>query len=144
LCNNSKLKDLAQQEFSNKYEDIDFTIPEKIKEWCNKGLSYSKKGGGHSVSLAVARHLINNSVASPQKILQMKKFFDRNKDFQFEESESPDTKQVAYMLYGGKLGNTWSSDVWMSMKEIDDKKCSFFSDELFNLNNLRELASQTM
>ncbi|MFZ2992522.1 MAG: hypothetical protein WA061_02290 [Microgenomates group bacterium] len=125
----SALKQKAEEEFSSKYSEIDFTIPQGVKDWCNKGLSFQSSKGGHPVSLAVARHIVKNDIANPKKVQQMKKFFEKNKDFEFTESDNPDGKSLSFMLHGAGEGRVWSNDVWMSMQEANNKKSSFFSAE---------------
>ena len=123
----SALKQKAIDEFSNKYSEVDFTIPSGVKKWCEKGLGFSK--GGHPVSLAVARHLVKSEQAEPKKIEQMRKYFSKNENFDFTDNDNPDDKSVAYMLYGSHAGKKWSNDVWMSMQEANKKINSFFTVE---------------
>ena len=109
------------KEFSNKYADIDFTIPRKVKLNAQKSLDEHKKKGinGNSVHLAMARFLTKNEKATPEKIKSMAQFFDRK--VQYDE--------ITIGFYGGKAGCGWSKDIMSKIDDIDSKQLSYFSED---------------
>lgn len=125
----SEMLSEVKKEFSKKYDEIDFSIPSEVKEWCNKGIEFRKNaGGGNNVSYSVANHLVNNNVSEPKKVLQMQKFFSRMDGYE-PNLESPTSKCVAYMLNGGDAGKTWCNQVYEKIKEADARRTSFYSIE---------------
>jgi len=109
---------ILYEEFSSKYEDIDFTIPSGIKNSAKKALE-SKKGS--SVALAMARFLSNNEKATPERIKQIFNFF-KNKKLN-------DMDEIVLNLYGGKQAYKWSKELFERVTEIDSKKLSYFGEE---------------
>lgn len=108
-------------EFSNKYADIDFTIPKEVKASAKKSLdNYKEKGiGATSMSLAVGRFLVNNDSATPEKIRAISKFFNRK--VQYDE--------ITIGFFGGKKGAIWSKEIMDKINEIDEKRLSYFEED---------------
>jgi hypothetical protein len=106
------------REFSNKYSDIDFTIPKEIKNIAKKSLdSYKEKGiNATSVSLAMGRFLLNNEKSNPEKIRAMSKFFNRKVSYD----------EITLGFFGGKKGAIWSKGIMDKINEIDEKRLSYF------------------
>ena len=115
---NELVKNEYDLEFSNKYYDIDFTIPQKVKDTANKALkSYKEKGiNATSVSLAMGRFLSNNEKITPEKIRMMAKFFNRK--------SVPNAFVMGF--YGGQEGAKWSNQMNKSLDEIDKRKPVYF------------------
>ncbi len=108
------------QEFSNKYADIDFTIPKKIKENAKKSLEAYKGQNIHatSVTLAVARHIINSEKISIEKLKELVKFFNKKT-----------LSDEVYMgFYGGKEASKWCKGLFDAVEEIDNKQLSYFEE----------------
>jgi hypothetical protein len=117
---NKKFIESYNLEFSNKYADIDFTIPKKIKLSAQKSLDVyrEKKINANSVYLAMARFLTKNEKATPEKIKSMAKFFNRK--VQYDD--------VTMGFYGAKEGMTWSREIASKIEEIDNKQLSYFAE----------------
>lgn len=123
-----------------KYDHIDFSPPESVKDAAAKGLRFrekaggkggltpeqaSKQGVGSGVSRAVS--LKNGNNQSPETIRRMKNFFNR-----FEKSKEIDEKYkstpwkdkgyVAWLLWGGDPGKSWSNKICRQMDAADEKE----------------------
>ncbi len=114
---NMHYKEAFQMEFG-KYDSIDFLIPEKIKTTVSKAL---EGASGSSVSLSMGRFLSKSEKITPERIRQIVRFF-KNKNI-----DEVDSKIIS--LYGGKEGVLWAREIYEKVKEIDDKKLSYFSNE---------------
>ncbi len=117
---NKKIKEEYLEEFSDKYSDIDFTIPEAIKHSAQKSLDYYKQNGGNanSAHLAMARYLIKNEKITHEKVRLMSTFFNRKVQYD----------SITKGFYGGKDGAEWSSGVMSKIDEIDNKIMSYFGE----------------
>ena len=109
---------ILELEFSNKYYGIDFTIPQKVKEEAQRALDAYKEKGNNvtSVSLAMARFLINNEKITPEKIKLMAKFFNRKSA----------SDEFVSGFYGGQAGAKWSRDMYKSIIEAENKLTTYF------------------
>jgi hypothetical protein len=123
-------KEALLKEFSYKYSDIDFSIPDIVKENASKGLDlYNEYGrGGSSISLALARHLINNEKTNDTKIRHMCKVFS-GKKFNDIDKDMPSDSYISFMLYGSIEGKSWSSNVLQLLNDADSKHISYFEGE---------------
>jgi hypothetical protein len=108
-------------EFSNKYADIDFTIPKKVKSSAKKSLdTYKEKGNNAtSISLAMGRFLAKNEKATPEKIKMMAKFFNRKTL----------SDEITLGFFGGKEGARWCKEIMSAIDEIDNKQLSYFGED---------------
>jgi outer membrane biosynthesis protein TonB len=107
-------------EFSNKYSDIDFTIPKELKSAAKKSLETYKDTGesANSVSLAMARFIVKNEKITADKVRAMAKYFN----------QKTEKTNLAIGLYGGKTAAQWSKEIVNSMNAIDEKRLSYFKD----------------
>jgi hypothetical protein len=125
-------KDAYIKEFSDKYSDIDFTIPQNIKDNAKKSLDTYKESGSKatSVSLAMARFLVKSNKITPEKIRQMAKFFERKVEYD----------DLTMGFFGGKDGGKWSKSLFDSIDEIDSKRVSYFDvgGETMSHENIKE------
>lgn len=118
------------QEFASKYEDVDFSIPEKIKANVQKGLDLHKKfGKGNSVSLAMARFIAKNKDISPDRIKSINKYFASHKPASYKKDEEPSLEVISWYLWGGKEAIVWSSEIVKTMKSMDEEKLTYYSDD---------------
>lgn len=119
----------ALMTFSNKYADIDFVIPEKIKKNALTGLSlYQEHGvGGTSFYLAIGRHLTKNEKVSTDKVKLIHKFLSKHID-RPKNKENPDANYISLMIHGGEDALSWSTNIVNAMKAIDEKQLSYFSE----------------
>ncbi len=120
--NNKKIKEEYEQEFSDKYYDIDFTIPDSVKRSAQKSLDYYKNNGGNanSAHLAMARYLVKNEKMSSEKMRNMYSFFKRRVEYD----------DITRGFYGGKEGARWSSEIMSQIDEVDNKIMSYFGEFL--------------
>ena len=116
-------------EFANKYDELDFSIPKKVKENAQEGIELSKKyrRGGTSVSLAVARHLATSEKANPEKVRHIEKHFGLHANSDF--SNKTGKEFIRWQMYGGNEGYTWSKKLVESMNKIDAHKVAYFDKE---------------
>jgi len=114
-------------EFSRMYDEIDFSIPEEIKNNAKKSIElYKKYGGGTSVGLAIARYIIKNQSVTPEKIRSIEKYFFRHAKDNLTNKTS--NEWISWLNRGGNEGKNWSSSIVEKMNEIDKREMTYFSD----------------
>lgn len=106
-----------------KYSGIDFQPPEGVAEAAKRGLEMREKygRGGTEVGVARARDLSNRKNVSSLTIKRMVSFFARheeNKDTKPEDGNG----QIAWLLWGGDPGKTWSEKVYGQMEKADEQE----------------------
>jgi hypothetical protein len=128
-CKEKEDYEQALLEFSNKYESVDMSIPKDVKSNANKGLELYKQlnTGGTSISLAIARHLVKNDTVSIDKIKTIHKFLNSRKNIP-KNRNNPDGEYIAWMLHGGSHAIEWSNNMVDAIKQIDEKRLSYFDD----------------
>lgn len=124
-------KDYAEyEEKAGKYDDLDFSIPSGVKKQAQIGLDWSKEynRGGTAVGKNTARYLINNSVAGPEKVRHIARYFPRHEVDLSTASNSrpgadgyPGAGLIAWKLWGGDAGRTWSTKLVEAMNRRDQK-----------------------
>jgi len=129
------------EEKAGKYDDLDFRIPSGVKKQAQIGLDWSKEynRGGTAVGKNTARYLINNSVAGPEKVRHIARYFPRHEVDLRTPSNSrpgadgyPGAGLIAWKLWGGDAGRTWSTKLVEAMNRRDEKE--------FNVENIEEKA----
>jgi hypothetical protein len=105
-----------------KYEEIDLSIPRKLKRAAQKALDAYEEDGAiiSASSLAMARFLIREEKATPEKIRQMNKFFNR-KNLKQDD--------ISYELFGGKEGARWSKMICEFLDDADSTRVSYFNSD---------------
>ena len=132
-----------------KYDDLNFSIPKGVKRQAEQGLALRKKfgRGGTSVGLATARYLVNNTKASPEKVRHIAKYFPRHegdltsqahRDYIAGRTDRATNGWIAWKLWGGSSGRTWSEKLVRAMNKRDEKQSS--ASELVRRHKLREEA----
>ena len=118
-------EDAYKKEFGyNKYSELDFRIPSDVKESARMAIErYEKFGkGGNSVSLSLAKFILREEFATPEKIRMMyKKLSSYSK-----KSLNEDEDQIRFELWGGKSGYEWSKGLFEKIEVIDNKRSAFF------------------
>jgi hypothetical protein len=125
----SQLVAAAQQEFSSKYADLDFKIPEAVKQSAQMGLDlHAQSGLGTSSGLAHARFLVKNAEISVQKTQAMAKYLGRHAADEMV-FDPPNGSYVAWNLWGGHAGYRWSNALVREIERIDEecKNLSYFT-----------------
>lgn len=110
-----------------RYDGIDFTPPDGVREEAQKGLDWrSEHGrGGTAVGIARARDLSNGVAVSPETIKRMVSYFSRHEVDKKGEGWSPgedgfpSNGRIAWALWGGDPGKAWASKVLRSMESRD-------------------------
>lgn len=112
--------------------DIDFSPTDGMATEAQRALDWRKEGnrGGTSVGVARARQLINKQNLSPSTVRRMFSFFSRHEvdkqaqGFRPGEEGYPSPGRVAWGLWGGDAGFTWSKAKVAQMNRIDEKSVS--------------------
>lgn len=117
--NNEKYQEAYSKEFS-RYADIDFNIPQSVKNNAKKALeSYNEtKDYMPTQALAMARFLSNNTTITPERVRAINRFFNK-KNFD-------DTNETLMGLYGGSAAKNWCYETCNSLDEIDDRMVSYY------------------
>lgn len=112
-------------------EDIDTTPTQGMAEEAQKGLEWRKefKRGGTAVGVARANQLVRKEKLSPRTVLRMYSFFARHEvdkqaeGFNVGEKGYPSAGRIAWALWGGDAGQTWSSKKRDQIKLEIEKAC---------------------
>lgn len=109
---------------AEKYSHIDFSPPEGVQNAASRGLELRKKHGrgGTAVGVARARTLSNGQKVTPETAKRMHSYFARHEvDKQGEGWGEDSAGYIAWLLWGGDAGKSWSAKL---VKQIDaaDKK----------------------
>lgn len=112
-----------------KYEELDFTIPQKVKENAKRGLELRKEygRGSTSVGVATARYLISNKTASPEKVRHIAKYFPRHEGDNLDDKTS--NGWISWLVWGGNAGRSWSTKLVRQMDKKDNENMSFFAED---------------
>ena len=111
------------------YDDLDFTIPKGAKEEARRGLDWVKEHGrgGTSVGRNSARYILNNTTAGAQKVRHIAKYFPRHESdraaegWRPGEDGYPSNGRIAWALWGGNAGRSWSQKLVRAMNARDEK-----------------------
>lgn len=110
-----------------KYDHIDFSPPDGVKAEAAKGLEWRQehKRGGTEVGVARARDLSNGREVSPETARRMASYFARHAVDKKGQGWSPDQDgfpsagRIAWALWGGDAGESWSSKLTEQMNAAD-------------------------
>lgn len=116
-------KDAEEEKRPAKYDHIDFKPPQGVADAAKRGLELRDEygRGGTATGIARARDLSNRENMTPDTIKRMVSFFARhedNKDTPPEEGNG----MIAWLLWGGDPGQTWSNKVYGQMQAADEKE----------------------
>jgi hypothetical protein len=126
--------------------DIDLTPTSGMKSAAARALAWKKEGkrGGTRVGLARANQIVNGTKLSESTVARMYSFFSRHAvdkkatGFNSGEEGFPSPGRVAWDLWGGDAGYSWSTAKWNSIQRKrenkSDMKKSFWSGSAFELN----------
>ncbi len=97
--------------------DIDLTPTDSMKNEAQRGLDWRKEygRGGTQVGLARANQLIRKERLSPDTVLRMYSFFSRHevdkegRGFRPSQEGYPSNGRIAWALWGGDAGFSWST-----------------------------------
>ena len=110
-----------------KYDGIDFSPPAGVRKEAQQGLDWRREHGrgGTEVGIARARDLSNGVEVSPDTIGRMVSFFARHEvdkqgeGFRPGEDGYPSNGRIAWALWGGDAGQSWSKKVKKQMESRD-------------------------
>jgi HK97 family phage prohead protease len=113
---------------AERYEHIDFTPPAGVREEAQRGLDWRSEfgRGGTAVGVARGRDLSNGTTISPETARRMKAYFDRHEvDKQGEgwspgQNGFPSNGRIAWALWGGDSGYSWSKKLVRQMNSADE------------------------
>ena len=96
-----------------RYKNIDFSIPQNIRDNAVSAIKLQKDGEGDATAsaLSMGKYLINNSVASPEKIRATHKYLSKN--------GKNSHKYLSCLLYGGTEALEWSKNIIEQMDKED-------------------------
>ena len=126
--NADRRKRLADAVERAKYDGIDFTPPAGAREEARKGLEWRREfgRGGTPVGWSRARDIANGDQLSPDTIGRMVSYFARHEVDKQGEGWSPGEKgfpsagRIAWALWGGDAGKSWSAKVKRQMESRDN------------------------
>jgi lambda family phage portal protein len=110
-----------------KYDGIDFTPPQGVKEAAKRGLEVratkpASQRGGTPVGIARARDLSGGREISPDTARRMKAFFDRHEVDKEGSTWSEKGKGwQAWQLWGGDAGYAWAKKLVKQMNSRDEQ-----------------------
>ena len=116
-------------------QDIDTKPTKGMIEEAKKGLEWRKEydRGGTMVAVARARNIVNNDNLSLDTISRMNSFFARHEvdkeaeGFYPGSDKFPSAGRIAWALWGGDAGQTWSAK---KVEETKNVKANLSDDEL--------------
>lgn len=111
------------------YEGINFTPPKGAVEEAKRALEWVREfgRGGTNVGRTTARMLASGNAMSPARVRRMARYFPRHEvDKQAEgyspgEDGYPSNGRIAWALWGGDAGKTWSTKKVGQMNKWDDE-----------------------
>lgn len=117
--------------------DIDLTPTDGMKKEAERALAWRKEGnpGGTAVGIARARQLKNKQELSASTVRRMFSFFSRHEvdkeaeGFRPGEDGYPSKGRVAWALWGGDAGFSWSRSKVEQLNRIDEQKGAHYDDE---------------
>lgn len=110
-----------------KYSHINFTPPNSVSKQAELGLMLRKEfgRGGTMVGVSRARDLKNQRRISPSTIRRMASYFARHAvdklATRFGDVMKPSAGYIAWLLWGGDVGQEWVSSVLSQMNTADRK-----------------------
>jgi hypothetical protein len=129
--------------------DINLTPTSGMKSAARRALEWKKEGkrGGTRVGLARANQIVNGVELSESTVARMYSFFSRHEvdkkatGFNSGEEGFPSPGRVAWDLWGGDAGYSWSTAKWNSIKNRRENKSdtvtkSLWSGSQFDVNKL--------
>jgi len=120
---------LRETEKSKKKTDVDTIPTDAMAEEAQRGLDWRREfgRGGTAVGVARARQLVNKERLSESTVKRMKSFFSRHEvDKQAEgfnrgEEGYPSRGRIAWALWGGDAGFSWSKNKVNQINADEDK-----------------------
>lgn len=107
-------------------ESLNLKPNDGMKSAAARALAWKKEGkrGGTRVGLARANQIVNGVELSPSTVARMYSFFSRHQvdkkatGFNSGEEGFPSPGRVAWDLWGGDAGFSWSTSKWKSIQNV--------------------------
>jgi hypothetical protein len=120
--------------------DINLTPTSGMKSAARRALEWKKEGkrGGTRVGLARANQIVNGVELSESTVARMYSFFSRHEvdkkatGFSSGEEGFPSPGRVAWDLWGGDAGYSWSTAKWNSIKNRRENKSDTVTKSLWS------------
>jgi hypothetical protein len=120
--------------------DINLTPTSGMKSAARRALEWKKEGkrGGTRVGLARANQIVNGVELSESTVARMYSFFSRHEvdkkatGFSSGEEGFPSPGRVAWDLWGGDAGYSWSTAKWNSIKNRRENKADTVTKSLWS------------
>jgi hypothetical protein len=120
--------------------DINLTPTSGMKSAARRALEWKKEGkrGGTRVGLARANQIVNGVELSESTVARMYSFFSRHEvdkkatGFSSGEEGFPSPGRVAWDLWGGDAGYSWSTAKWNSIKNKRENKSDTVTKSLWS------------
>jgi hypothetical protein len=120
--------------------DINLTPTSGMKSAARRALEWKKEGkrGGTRVGLARANQIVNGVELSESTVARMYSFFSRHEvdkkatGFNSGEEGFPSPGRVAWDLWGGDAGYSWSTAKWKSIKNRRENKSDTVAKSLWS------------
>jgi len=146
----------AEEEFASEelalndraYDNIDFEPPAGVRAEAQQGLDWrSEYGrGGTEIGIARGRDLSNGTKISPNTARRMKAYFDRHEvdkraeGYRQGEPGYPSNGRIAWALWSGDPGYSWSKKLVMQMNAEDARSLEPEADEVATVDMTRSIA----
>lgn len=109
--------------------EIDLAPTEGMKEEAQRGLDWREEygRGGTSVGVAKARAILTEDELAPNKVIDMNAYFARHavdqeaEGFRPGEDGYPSAGRIAWALWGGDPGRSWSARKREELMRIDEQ-----------------------
>ena len=131
-------------------EDIDLVPTDAMANEAKRGLEWRKEfnRGGTSVGVARANQLVNKERLSPNTVLRMYSFFSRHEvdkqgqGFDRGEDGYPSAGRIAWALWGGDAGFSWSKGKRNQIMREREKSDEFehIEDACIDTKEIRDFA----
>lgn len=107
--------------------DINLTPTDSMKAAARRALAWKQEGkrGGTAVGLTRAHQIVNGENLSESTVARMYSFFSRHEvdkratGFNAGEEGYPSPGRVAWDLWGGDAGFSWSRSKWNQIKNMN-------------------------
>lgn len=132
----------------NKYKDIDFSIPENVKDSVLKGIELRNKykRGGTAVDFSTAKYLSENEKVTPDKIKHLVKYFTEHDGDGIKNRGKLSNKFISWNLHGASESLNWASEVFGKMNELDsistEEKLVVTDDKSVNFDESEETINE--
>ena len=113
-----------------KYDSIDFSVPDGVKDELQKGLKWHEEGhsgdGLTPATVSWARRMAGGEDISPKKAIKMRAWLARHESDKSGEGYSPgdpgfpSAGRVAWALWGGDPAVSWSEKLVNQMESADE------------------------